>query len=214
MIKAIIFDLDGLLIDSQSLQYKAYNQAFSQYDAPLSLDDWQQWIHNGGSAQKWILKNNLSLEPEKVRTEKKKIYEQLIKTHLELKPGAQELIERLYGKFHLAIASSSRIESIEQSIKKFHLESRFEQLISDTKLARSKPHPDVFLKTAEAVNTKPEACIVIEDSLGGLQAAKAAKMKCIICPDSFSAMEISAFKDADKIVKSLHEITDEVIEKF
>lgn len=214
MIKAIIFDLDGLLIDSQPLQYKAYNQAFSQYGAPLTLDDWHEWIHDGGSAQKWISKNNLSLDPEKVRAEKKEIYEQLIKTHLELKPGAQKLIERLYGKFHLAIASSSRIESIEQSINKFHLEAKFEQLISDTTLARSKPYPDVFLKAAEAVGTKPGSCIVLEDSLGGLQAAKAANMKCIICPDSFSAIEISAFKDADKIVKSLHEVTEEMIEKI
>ncbi len=214
MIKVIIFDLDGLLIDSQPLQYKAYNQVFSKYGFPLTLDNWHEWIHNSYSAKIWIQKNKLPLEAETIRVEKKKIYDKLIHDELELKPGAWNLINKLYGKFRLCIASSSRIESIELILRKFTLESKFENLVSDTEMIKGKPYPDIFLKTAESMNAKAEECVVIEDSIAGLKAAKAAKMICIVCPDSFSDMKPSEFKGADKIVNNLDEITYEMIENL
>jgi HAD superfamily hydrolase (TIGR01509 family) len=212
MIKLIIFDLDGLLIDSQPLQYKAYNQVFSKYGFPLTKNDWKEWIQNSYNPKEWIQKNNLPLEEDTIRAEKKKIYDKLIREELKLKPGAENLINKLYGKYKLCIASSSRIESIKLVVNKFNLESKFEKLISDTKMARRKPNPDVFLKAAKIMNIYPEECIVIEDSLAGLKAAKSAKMKCIICPDSFWKTDQSKFKPADKIVKTLNEVNEKMIE--
>lgn len=211
MIKTIIFDLDGLLIDSQPLQYKAYNQVFSKYGVPLTLKDWNEWIHKGSDPQIWIQKHHLPLDAETIRAEKKIIYDKLIHDELELKPGALDLINALYGKFRLCIASSSRIESIELSINKFGLKSKFEKLVSDTEMVKGKPHPDIFLKAAELMNAKAGECLVIEDSLAGLNAAKAAKMLCFICPDSSSKVELHKFRDADKIVNRLDEITYEMI---
>jgi len=214
MIKVIIFDLDGLLINSQPLQFKAYNQAFSKYGFHLTPNNWNKWIHQGLNAQIWIQKHNLPLDATTIRAEKKRIYDKLIHDELELKPGALNLINSLYGKFRLCIASSSRIESIELSINKFDLKSKFERIISDTEIKKGKPHPEIFLKMAELMNTKTEQCLVIEDSLAGLHAAKAAKMHCFVCPDSFSKVELYEFKDADKIVNCLDEITYEMIANF
>ena len=214
MIKTIIFDLDGLLIDSQPLQYKAYNQVFSQYGFPLTLKNWHEWIHNGYDAKIWIQKNRLSLDAEKIRAEKKIIYDKFIQDELQLKQGAINVINKLYKKYKLCIASSSRIESIKSVLQKFNLESKFLKIISDTEMVKGKPHPDIFLKAAELMNAKAEECLVIEDSIAGLKAAKASKMICIICPDTFSDIKKSEYKNADIIVKSLDEITYEMIEKI
>lgn len=212
MFKVIIFDLDGLLVDSQPLQYQAYHQVFSNHGFPLTQVDWQEWIDHSYSVQQWIQKNDLPLDGDSLRAEKKNIYDQLIRDELQLKPGVRELIDELHGKFRLCIASSSRLESIELIVDKFGLQPKFEQLISDTEIVNGKPHPDIFLKTAEAMQVKPADCLVIEDSIAGLKAAKAANMLCIICPDSFGKLEPVEFKGADKIVNHLGEITSEMID--
>lgn len=214
MFKVIIFDLDGLLIDSQPLQYQAYHQVFSNHGFPLTLVDWHEWIQHSYSVKQWIQKNNLPLAVDPIRAEKKKIYDQLIHDELQLKPGARKLINELRGKFRLCIASSSRIESIELVLDKFDLKYKFEKLISDTEMDKGKPHPDIFLITAQAMNVQPAECLVIEDSIAGLKAAEAANMLCIICPDSFGKLEPVEFKGADKIVNHLGEITSEMIDNL
>lgn len=213
-IQVVIFDLDGLLIDSQPLQYKAYNQVFSKHGFPISLKTWHRWVQYGCNIQDCIQMDNLPLDAEIIRAEKKKIYEKLIHDELKLKPGALDLINKLYGNFRLCIASSSRIESIELSVKKFNIESKFEKLISDLDIKKGKPHPDVFLHAAEVMGVFPEGCCVIEDSVAGLKAAKSAGMKCVVCPDSFCETEISEFKSADKIVKTLNDVDRQLIEQL
>lgn len=216
MIKAVIFDLDGLLVDSQHLQYKATNIAFSEKGYPITKEDWYHyWIHEGMHFIKWIEMNRLPLKVEEIRSRKREIYENLIKTELELKPGARNLIDLLYGKFKLVVASSSRIESVELCINKFNLKSKFEDLISDFTLNKPKPHPEVFLHVAKIIKIKPEECLVLEDSLAGLQAAKSAGMKCIICPDNtFFNTSHDLYKKADKIVNSLDEVNLEMINEL
>lgn len=214
MPKAIIFDLDGLLIDSQPIQFEAYRTAFKKFGYNLTKDSWTIWIHESLGPKKWVEREKLDMDHYAVREEKKKIFEKLVKTKLKLKPGARSLVNRLYKKFPLGIASSSRIESIELILKKFKLTKKFRVAISDTKMKRGKPFPDIFLKTAELLKVKPIDCLVFEDSIAGLQAAKSAKMKCIICPDKFSEIDIKKFKKADKIVKSLKDVTLKMIEEY
>lgn len=213
MIKVIIFDLDGLLIDSQPLQYEAYNSVFSKYGAPMSLKDWYSWVHKGWHSKNWIEKNNLSLQADKIRDEKKKIYDKLVRDKLQFKPGAFNLINKLQKNYRLCVASSSRIESIRLALDKFKIIPKFEKILSDTEMQRGKPHPDIFLKTAQLMNVKPSECVVIEDSVAGLKAAKAAGMRCIICPDTFIHVDPSEFKGAYKIVETLDEVIFGMIEE-
>lgn len=217
MIKIIIFDLDGLLIDSQPLQYKAYNKVFSKYGYPISQKEWKnEWIHNSISCKKWIQKNNLPLDFTKIRSEKKKIYEQLILTDLELKDGANNAINVLSDEYKICIASASMKSSIDIISEKFDFTSRFQEIISDQEahIEKAKPFPDVFLHVAKIMKVLPEECLVIEDSVAGLKAAKSANMKCIICPDSFCKIELSEFKNADKLIKNLHEIDVKLIQQL
>jgi len=214
MIEVIIFDLDGLLIDSQHLQYKAVSQTFIEKGYSLTEKNWHRWVHENISFKEWVQLNNLPLEIENLRARKKEIYDELIKKELKLKPGANILINLLEGKYRLAAASSSRIESIELSINKFNLKSKFEHLISDGFLGKKKPNPEVFLHVAKIMEVKPDSCLVFEDSLAGLQAAKSAGMKCIVCPDRFIHLSRKLFANADKIVNTLDEVSLEMIKEL
>ncbi|MCR4327968.1 MAG: HAD family phosphatase [Patescibacteria group bacterium] len=214
MIKAIIFDLDGLLIDSQHLQYQSASKAFLEKGNILTKEDWHHFIHGDMDYKKWIELNHILTTAEEVRARKKEIYDRLIKTELQLKAGADNLVHLLHGKFKLAVASHSRIESIEPCINKFDLRYKFEHVISDQAVGKRKPHPEVFLHVARIMNIEPEACLVFEDSLMGVKAAKSAGMKCIVCPDSFSNLDHKLFAGADKIVSSLNDVDLEMINEF
>ncbi|MDA0376384.1 MAG: HAD family phosphatase [bacterium] len=214
MINAIIFDLDGTLVDSESLQYAAYNHAFSEYGYPISHTEWIEWSQNSYSAKTWIDKRQLPLDPEIIRAAKKKIYDELIREKISLKEGAEELIENIHGQYPLCLASSSRRESIEACLEKFGLKEKFQSILSGTELEKSKPNPDIYLKAAESIGQSPSQCLVFENSVSGLHAAKSAGMRCIICPDIFDDINDSAYQEADVIVFSLAEVTRDMIARF
>ena len=214
MIELVIFDLDGLLVDSQPLQYKAYNRVFSDYGYPISREDWQTMVRQSYSIKRWIEENELPLDPELIRNQKKESYDRFIEEELQLKPGAKEAVELLSEKYRLCIASASRIESIEAVVKKFSLADYFRTFVSDNTVSRGKPFPDVFLEAASQMKTVPEQCIVIEDSVAGLRAAKEAGMLCIICPDSYIDTPLEQYRDADLIVDRLDDISISIIEEL
>jgi len=213
MIKTIIFDLDGLLVDSLPLMYKAYNQVFTKYGHPISKESWIAHIQGSGKIPEFMKKNGIPGDPEVIREEKKVIYENLINNELELKPGARELVGLLSQDYDLCVASASRMESIRQYLAKFNLTHKFKAVISDYGVKQHKPAPDVFLAAAKEMNALPSECMVIEDSFAGLKAAKAANMKCIICPDSYCEIDKTRFVEADAIVDSLAEVTSKMIQE-
>lgn len=216
-IKVIIFDLDGLLIDSQPLQYQSYNSVFSSYGYPITKKDWEQeWVHNSISCKDWVQKNNIPLNYVDLRTEKQKIYKKLIVSDLKLKKGANYAISLLMKHYKLCIASASQKTLIDVVADKFNFNSRFNNIVSDqeSQIKRGKPFPDVFLYVAKQMQVLPEECLVIEDSVAGLKAAKSANMKCIICPDDFCEFELSNFSNANRIINNLGEISLELIENL
>jgi len=214
MIKVIIFDMDGTLVDSTALQYKAFKIVFTNHGFSMNEDDWHEWILNSYNTKSYIEKKGLDLDSETIRAEKHKLYLELVKNELQLKPGARKVVMDLSKKYRLAVASASRMDTVKPVIQKFELEPYFEKLVSDFDIGKRKPHPDVFLHVAEEMGVKAEECIVLEDSPAGLKAAKAAGMICIICPDTFSRFPRESFKDADKIIESLKDISLETIEEI
>lgn len=180
----------------------------------MSREDWKEWIQNAYDTKTWVQKTNLDIDPEVIRAEKFTIYSDLIKNELELKPGASSAVELLSKEYQLALASGSRMDTIKPIIEKFKLGIYFEKLLSDKDVERAKPYPDVFLHVADLLNVEPNECVVIEDSIAGLKAAMAAGMKCIICPDAFTDLPFTSFKNADKIIESLEELTLKTIEEL
>src|SRR3989344_2006481 len=210
-IKSVIFDLDGLLIDSQCLHYEAACAAFAEKGHVMTKEDWHNFIHGHMEYEEYIKVKNLSLLPKKIHARKREIYNQLIKNRLTLKTGARDLVDLLQGSFDLAVASHSNIDSVKFCIDKFNFTSTFKHVISDQVLSKRKPHPEVFLRAAKLMKVHPEDCLVFEDSLQGLQAAKSAGMKCIICPDDSFPVNKELYRDADKIIDRLDEVDLEMI---
>ncbi|NKC16598.1 MAG: HAD-IA family hydrolase [Gammaproteobacteria bacterium] len=207
MLEVVIFDLDGLLIDSEPLQYRAYKEAFAMHGITIELDDWPLWHRLEASAARWLQHFGLQGDAERIRDSKKVIYDRLIERELALKPGAQTLVRTLAEHFRLCVASGSRLESIDACVEKFNLGGCFEASFSATTQARKKPYPDVYRHALRQMGCDAGSALAIEDSVTGLQAARAAHIPCIVCPDSFMPVEVYGYEDAALVVESLEQLS-------
>jgi len=211
MLKTLLFDLDGLLVDSEPLQFRSYQYALDQFGVSLDINAWIQWHSVEASTTRWIKDQGLELDPEEVRSVKKVHYDHLVASELELKPGAKKLVDECALEFELGVVSSSRKESIEGCLVKFDLHSKFSMFVSGAELKRSKPYPDSYLEALKLMDMAPENVIALEDSVTGFRAATAAGINCVVCPDHFIPKSNDAFAGASLIVKSLDELSPQVL---
>jgi HAD superfamily hydrolase (TIGR01509 family) len=209
MLECVLFDLDGLLVDSEPLQFRAYQHAVEQFGIELGMEDWIRWHGAEASTARWVETQRLELDVEQLRSIKKSFYDELIATELELKPGIRSLVEGCAASYRLAVVSASRRESIEACLGKFDLGRHFATLISGSEVARSKPFPDPYIAALRAMQTTPAQAIALEDSLTGYRAATAAGLKCIVCPDHFIAKPEGAFDGAALVTGSLQGMSAE-----
>jgi beta-phosphoglucomutase len=207
MLECVLFDLDGLLVDSEPLQYRAYRYAFAQFDIDLSLDDWIRWHSAEASTARWVESEGLQLDVQQLRDTKKQYYDELIANELSLKPGARALIEDCAAGLQLAVVSASRRESIEACLDKFDLLQHFSSLVSGSEVARSNPWPEPYLDAMQALETSARHAIALEDSLTGYRSASAAGLKCVICPDHFMPKPQAAFANAALVTDALTELS-------
>ena len=212
MIKAVIFDLDGLLVDSELLHYLTNKIAFRKYGVNITKEFYiKNWIESLGGSNKVINDYKLNVNIGKLRKEKITIYKRLAKEKLKLMPGAVNSIKRL-KKIPLGVCSSSYNDDVYNSLDKFKLRKYFKAVTSYDDVKNCKPHPEPYLKTAKKIKVNPKYCLVIEDSLKGMQSAKSAGMKCIVIPKSYTRHE--DFSKADLILKSLNELDLKILERF
>lgn len=214
MLESVIFDLDGLMVDSEPLQFRAYREAFSQFDIDLTIEQWTRWHTQEASTRRWIESEGLDIDPEAVRARKKLIYDRMIADELELKPGVSELIDELVSRHRLCVASGSRRESIEACLAKFSLLHHFDHLCSATEVERSKPYPDIYLHALALMQADPAASVALEDSPTGLAAATSAGIACVVCPDGFLEKPAAAFANASLRVESLTQVSANMLEQL
>jgi len=221
MIKAIIFDMDGVIVDSEKLWWQAIDDQMEKHgiktDHSPALKKFIN-IHIRGRTQKYAItmaKKRFGLKGsyEQILNERINILIRIFKQKLKSIPGSIPLIRYLHQNgYPLAIASSSPRRVINFVIKQFKLKPYFKIIVSGDDFKKSKPHPEIFLKCAKILKEKPSNILVIEDSISGIQAAHRAKMKCIALKQPYSS-----YKDlhqADIIVKRLSTISNKVINKF
>jgi len=214
MLEVVIFDLDGLLVDSEPLQFQAYQKAFFDFGLAFDLSDWPKWHHLEASASRWIEAHDLKVDPEEVRARKKIYYDGLVDNDLTLKPGAMNLVESLSNSYRLCVASGSRPESIMNCLNRFSLASYFEKQFSATLLQHKKPYPDVYLEALSKMQVSSQNTIAIEDSKTGLKAATDAGIKCVVCPDEFTSVSNFEYPDAAMVVDSLEKLSPSILEKI
>lgn len=181
--KAFIFDMDGVIIDSEPIHNKVVKEVLLQDGIIVSDKEFQKFTGMTSSAvfQHFITKHNLPYSAEQMTLHHMNAFKNYIVEH-NLQPidGIIPLIHQLQtAKIPMAIASSSPMNVIEFVTKTFNIDKYFKYLISGEDLLHSKPAPDIYLKTAQKLQVKPKDCVVLEDSKNGSIAAKAAGMYCI-----------------------------------
>lgn len=207
-IQAVIFDMDGVLVDSEPLHIKAEKKTLSPYGIELSEKEINTYMGMGVKTmlQSLIKKYKLSLTEDTLfRIHENNLIEQF--QEAAVMPNAAKLIDFLIDNhIKMALASSSSRSLINLILKKLNLETVFDVVISGEEVANGKPFPDIFLKTAELLHLEPNQCMVIEDSNNGVTAAKNAGMICIgfQSPNS-QKQDIS---QADHMVDDLIKICD------
>ncbi len=209
MLECVLFDLDGLLVDSEPLQLRSFQQAFKSFGVTLEPSVWFEWQDAGIPTARWIEDKHPGLDPEEFREVKKVIYEELIEGEMVLKPGARKLVEECSSEFKLAVVSGSRRESIEACLGRFDLQRWISLIVSGSELGRSKPLPDPYLEAMRVLNTDPSGAIALEDSTIGFRAARAAGLACIVCPEKTIPRRSNAFEGAALVVESLLELNAE-----
>ena len=153
-----------------------------------------------------MARHQLDIDATELRDRKRLIYGRMVDEKLTLKPGAKYLVEHLTAAgLRLCVASGSREASIRYTLSKFSLLEHFEKLCSGEHEAHSKPYPDVYLTALREMRIDASQAVAIEDSPTGLAAAKAAGIRCVVCPDSFMPHGRS-YEGASLMVESLEEL--------
>jgi sugar-phosphatase len=187
MIKAVIFDMDGLLIDSEPLWRQGEIRAFKNYKLIISEDDCRSTagMRVDEVVNHWSQRNpKLNLPIKQVVNDVMAEVTRLVKQEGKAMPGVNETIELLLNaNIPMAIASASNYALIHTVIEKLNIKDYFQVIMSAEHMDYGKPHPQVFIETARVLDVLPENCLVFEDSVFGVIAGKAAKMKVIAIPD-------------------------------
>lgn len=206
-IKAVIFDMDGVIVESEFRNYKAKLKVLEPFGVTFDYDYYSQFPGNSNIVvwQKIIDDFHLDSTPEQLHEIDLVARDELIKQegHIAI-DGALDLIKKLSKKYVLALASGSPEHIILDTVKFFDIEKYFKFIISGETIENCKPAPDIFLITAKNLGVNPENCVVIEDSANGVLAAKRAGMKCIGYVNLNSGKQDLSL--AEKRVKDLSEI--------
>lgn len=208
-IRAVIFDLDGLLIDSEVVWNAVRHAVAAERGVAWTHDD--QRAVMGVSTAAWtaymIDRLGLGLSPAEVQ---RLVVERMVASYKEripFKPGAAQLVRLAGERYPLALASGSVRELIDLVVNAPEFAGRFKVVVSADEVARGKPHPDVFLEAARRLGVQPEACACLEDSGHGIDAGKAAGMRVIAVPDPRFMPEPESLGHADVLLGSLTEVT-------
>lgn len=214
MLKAVLFDMDGVIVDTEPLHYKAYHQMFD--DVSINVNDVFYKTFTGKSTLE-ICKTlcdefRLTKSPEELVAIKRKHFEYLFNndTDLQLLDGVLDLIKNYHKhQLTLVLASSASMPNINRIFKRFDLDDFFKAKLSGADLKASKPHPEIFIKAAEASGFEKSECIVIEDSTNGIEAAKAAGIFCVGFKSPHSIHQ--DYSNADIVISEFSEIHYELI---
>lgn len=210
MLSTVIFDLDGLLADTERLHCRAYQTALSEHGVALDeLEYYEHWVRCGKGIADWVALHGLNLDPHALRLRKSEHYLDLLTSSLRPMEGALELLRAFHGKMKIALASSSYRDAIDGVLAGLNIARFFNVIISGLDVPQVKPAPDIFLNAARELGVQPKECLVLEDAEKGVMAAYLAGMRCIAVPNDYTRRH--DFSKATKVCSSLKEITPELL---
>ena len=206
MIKAIFWDNDGVLVDTEKLYFQANKKIFKEIGIELSEEIYVEYFLKRSSGT-WHLAEAKGLNRDdisKLRNERDELYSKLLLNKMEVIDGAEETLAKLYGSYKMGIVTSSKKNHFEIIHKNSGLLKYFDFILTADNYVNSKPAPDPYLKALELSGVKKEECMVIEDSERGLKSALAAGLKCFVIPTNLT--KLSDFSGAEKILTKINEV--------
>lgn len=208
--KAILFDMDGLMIENESAQLESFNKVLDKYNIHLLVSDWNEFV---GNSQKNIFseikKKHGELKDVKIEdlmSQKKIEYFKIINNNLKATPGLYTLLEFIfkYPSVKIAIVSSSPRSDIIEIVHRLGIEKYFSHFISALDIEKPKPNKDCYTFATSELGVLANQCLVLEDSEVGVQAAIAAGMRCIAIPNEYTRFQ--NLSNATLTVKSLDDV--------
>jgi HAD superfamily hydrolase (TIGR01509 family) len=212
MIRGVLFDMDGVLVDSEEFMCESAIRMFAEKGLTVTPEDFSPFVgmgenrYLGGVAEKYHV--DFDLETDKARAYE--IYGQLTAGRLVPLPGVHEFIKRCKDRsLKLAVATSADRVKMEINLASLGLpDGAFDQTVNGLEVERKKPSPDIYLEAARRIGCQPEECLVVEDAVSGILAGKAAGCKCLALTTSFPAKRLGM---ADWICHTLEDAPDESI---
>jgi HAD superfamily hydrolase (TIGR01509 family) len=207
-IAAVVFDLDGVLVDSEQLWDAARRELVADRGGAwrdgathammgMSAPEWSRYVHE---------ELGVDLEPPAISTAVVERLDRLYRERLPLLPGARETVIEAAARWPLGLASSSNREIIDLVLELAEIDDCFDATVSSEEVARGKPAPDVYLETARRLSVAPTACAAVEDSTNGLRSAAAAGMTVVAIPNEAFPPADDALRLATVVIRSLGEL--------
>lgn len=209
MIKAVIFDFDGVIADTEHLHFEAFRNVLNHQKQDLTENEYySQYLAYDDKTffSKYYENNELKLDKKLLKRllkNKSEEFDSLIKNNIKIYPGVVDFIEKLSVRYDLAIGSGALKKEIVQILDVINIAHLFKIIISADEISNCKPNPEVYNTVLSRLNNikgndiSADECIVIEDSIYGIQAAKSAGMKCMAVTNSYPAKKLT---EADLVV--------------
>ncbi|HNY14664.1 MAG TPA: HAD-IA family hydrolase [Bacteroidales bacterium] len=210
MIKGVLFDMDGVLADSEKFICQAAILMFRELGLTVHPEDFKPFTgtgenrYIGGVAEKY----NLIIDIGKVKARTYEIYTEIISGNLKPLPGAVSFVKSCISRgFKIAVATSADEIKMNANLKEIGIPSSlFNATVNGLEVQNKKPSPDIYIAAAEKIGLNPDECLVIEDAVSGIKAAKAAGCKCLALTTSFDASQL---EEADWICENLESVPEE-----
>jgi beta-phosphoglucomutase len=226
MIKAIIFDFNGVILDDEPLHFQSMRDAVAEVGIRITREEyWEKYLPLDDmrclEAISLHHQAQLAIEMRAAILKRKSVfYHNLLSDKFPLFPGAVEIVRSTSQKYPLALASGARRDEIEATLRAANLLDCFRVIVAAEDFTLGKPHPESFLLALRRLNAAldgtmpkifPGECLVIEDSVGGIEGARAAGMMCLAVANSYPHAEL---QHANRVVSSLEEVCLDSLQKL
>jgi len=208
---AVIFDMDGVLVDSNPFHLQKWVDLLTKHHIPFKPEELPGQVlgHRNDTAFRYFFGPNLNAaQRHELSEELEATFRRVFKPHVKPLPGLRKLIEECYGAgVPMAVASSAMRKNVEFVVDGLGFRRYFRCLVTGDEVTRPKPDPEIYLRTARTLGADPAACAAFEDSFVGIEAAKRAGMKCVAIASTFPAEALREQTHADLIIPGFEGMT-------